>query len=285
MEAILDVAARAPSGTNMQPGAATCWPGRPRTRWCDAVQAAFDAQEPGHCQEVPVLSRRVLRTLPVAAPRRWAGSCTGCWASRKGEAAKMRAQHRRNFQFFDAPVGHDLHHRPAPRDRVLAGLRHVPAERHDRRARPRPGHLRPGGLDALPPRDPPRARSGRRGDRGLRHGAGPRRSGRAGEYAGDRARAGPKRSCGSTGSTASSDVILPSPCVMAVLGTATHVLCTQANSSVTRAGHYSLPSRWTRPSLACSLPKGALPLRPHPRNDRPVVAPTLPCFRCGSVPP
>ena len=36
---------------------------------------------------------------------RLVGGFMESWESRKGKAAKMKAQHRRNFQFFDAPVG------------------------------------------------------------------------------------------------------------------------------------------------------------------------------------
>ncbi len=57
--------------------------------------------------------QRGLRLLPDASGSRptstggarTAGACTACWASRSGEKDKMHAQHRRNFRFFDAPVG------------------------------------------------------------------------------------------------------------------------------------------------------------------------------------
>src|SRR3954464_3574838 len=67
VEAILDVSARAPSGTNMQPWRGYALTGAPKDRLITAGQAAFDAQEPGHAQEVqyypdeffePFLSRR-----------------------------------------------------------------------------------------------------------------------------------------------------------------------------------------------------------------------------------
>ena len=104
VETILDVAARAPSGTNMQPWRGYVTAGAAKDALVGAVQAVFDAGEPGHSQEVqyypgeffePYLSRRravgweLYRRLGIA----------------RGEAAKMKAQHRRNFQFFDAPVG------------------------------------------------------------------------------------------------------------------------------------------------------------------------------------
>ena len=104
VEAILDVAARAPSGTNMQPWRGYALGGESKDRLIAAVQAAFDANEPGHVQEVqyypdsffdPYLSRR--RTVG------W--GLYGLLGIGKGDAPKMKAQHRRNFQFFDAPVG------------------------------------------------------------------------------------------------------------------------------------------------------------------------------------
>ena len=104
VEAILNVAARAPSGTNMQPWRGYALAGEPKDRLIAAVQTAFDANEPGHVQEVqyypdsffdPYLSRR--RTVG------W--GLYGLLGIGKGDAPKMKAQHRRNFQFFDAPVG------------------------------------------------------------------------------------------------------------------------------------------------------------------------------------
>src|ERR1700761_6461262 len=52
VEHILDVAARAPSGTNMQPWQGYALAGAAKQALIDAVQAAFDAQEDGHHQEV-----------------------------------------------------------------------------------------------------------------------------------------------------------------------------------------------------------------------------------------
>ena len=104
IEAILDVAARAPSGTNMQPWRGHVLAGAAKQRLVDAVQAAFDAQEPGHVQEVQYYPDAFFE--PYLSRRRTVGwGLYGLLGIAKGEAAKMRAQHRRNFQFFDAPVG------------------------------------------------------------------------------------------------------------------------------------------------------------------------------------
>jgi nitroreductase len=104
VEAILNIAARAPSGTNMQPWRGTVLAGAAKLRLIDAVQAAFDAQEPGHVQEVQYYPDTFFE--PYLSRRRTVGwGLYGLLDISKGDAAKMRAQHRRNFQFFDAPVG------------------------------------------------------------------------------------------------------------------------------------------------------------------------------------
>ena len=104
VEAILDAAARAPSGTNMQPWRGYALAGAAKGALVDAVQAAFDAGEPGHAQEVQYYPDSFFE--PYLSRRRAVGwDMYGLLGIAKGEAVKMKAQHRRNFQFFDAPVG------------------------------------------------------------------------------------------------------------------------------------------------------------------------------------
>ena len=104
VEAILDAAARAPSGTNMQPWRGYVLAGTAKDAVVDAVQAAFDASEPGHEQEVQYYPDSFFE--PYLSRRRAVGwDLYGLLGIAKGEAVKMKAQHRRNFQFFDAPVG------------------------------------------------------------------------------------------------------------------------------------------------------------------------------------
>jgi nitroreductase len=101
---ILDAAARAPSGTNMQPWRGYVLIGPPRDALCAAVQAVFDAQETGHRHEVQYYPDTFFE--PYLSRRRKVGwDLYGKLGIGRGDAAKMRAQHRRNFQFFDAPVG------------------------------------------------------------------------------------------------------------------------------------------------------------------------------------
>ena len=104
IEAILDVAARAPSGTNMQPWRGHVLTGAPKDELCAAVLRAFDAEEPGHKQEVQYYPDEFFE--PYLSRRRKVGwDLYGALGIARGEAAKMKAQHRRNFEFFGAPVG------------------------------------------------------------------------------------------------------------------------------------------------------------------------------------
>jgi nitroreductase len=101
---ILDTAARAPSGTNMQPWQGYVLTGAPRDELCAAVQQVFDAEESGHRQEVQYYPDEFFE--PYLSRRRKVGwELYGMLGISRGESAKMRAQHRRNFNFFDAPVG------------------------------------------------------------------------------------------------------------------------------------------------------------------------------------
>jgi nitroreductase len=104
VEVILNVAARAPSGTNMQPWRGYALAGAAKDQLIEAVQAVFDAQTPGHAQEVQYYPDEFFE--PYLSRRRTVGwGLYGLLGIARGEAAKMKAQHRRNFQFFDAPVG------------------------------------------------------------------------------------------------------------------------------------------------------------------------------------
>jgi nitroreductase len=104
LEAILDAAARAPSGTNMQPWRGYALAGEAKDALIEAVRAVFDAAEPGHTQEVRYYPDEFFE--PYLSRRRAVGwNLYGKLGIARGEAAKMKAQHRRNFQFFDAPIG------------------------------------------------------------------------------------------------------------------------------------------------------------------------------------
>jgi nitroreductase len=103
VEHLLDVAARAPSGTNMQPWRAHALAGDRLRRFCDAVEAAFLS---GATEERDYRYYPETFFEPYLSRRREVG-----WGLYKlldigrGDADKMRRQHARNFRFFDAPVG------------------------------------------------------------------------------------------------------------------------------------------------------------------------------------
>jgi len=103
VEHLLDVAARAPSGTNMQPWRGHAMAGERLRRFCDTVEAAFlagvpDERDYRYYPETffePYLSRR----------REVGWGLYSLLGIGRGETDKMRAQHARNFRFFGAPVG------------------------------------------------------------------------------------------------------------------------------------------------------------------------------------
>lgn len=104
IESILASAARAPSGTNIQPWNVYVLTGDARQNLCDAVSEAFDDPESKHDIEVPYYPQKWFE--PYLARRRKIGwDLYGLLGIGKGEREKTHAQHRRNFQFFDAPVG------------------------------------------------------------------------------------------------------------------------------------------------------------------------------------
>lgn len=107
---LLEVASRAPSGTNTQPWKVYVLQGASRNQLVDKVCAAHDA----------------LRTDPSLAevykeeydyyPRQWVSpyidrrrengwSLYGLLGIAKGDKDRMHQQHQRNYRFFDAPVG------------------------------------------------------------------------------------------------------------------------------------------------------------------------------------
>lgn len=104
IEAILAVARRAPSGTNLQPWRVHVLTGAARQHLVDAVSAAYDADEPGHRAEYNYYPAEFFE--PYLARRRKIGwGLYGLLGIEKGDAARMRSQMRRNFEFFGAPVG------------------------------------------------------------------------------------------------------------------------------------------------------------------------------------
>ena len=107
---LLEVASRSPSGTNTQPWKAYVLQGASRDSLVSKVCAAHDAMRAN-----PALAETYTEEYdyypgkwvsPYIDRRRENGwSLYGLLGIVKGDKDKMHAQHQRNYQFFDAPVG------------------------------------------------------------------------------------------------------------------------------------------------------------------------------------
>ena len=103
---ILEVAARAPSGTNIQPWKVHVLTGAARRRLSDAILAAYNdpAERAQHSEEYDYYPREWVS--PYIDRRRKIGwDLYGLLGIGKTDKARMHAQHRRNYEFFGAPVG------------------------------------------------------------------------------------------------------------------------------------------------------------------------------------
>lgn len=106
IEAILAVASRAPSGSNVQPWKVYVLQGDARQALSGKLIAAFDDPQEAarHSEEYAYYPRQWAE--PYLSRRRKIGwDLYGLLGIGKGDKARMHAQHRRNYQFFDAPVG------------------------------------------------------------------------------------------------------------------------------------------------------------------------------------
>lgn len=104
IERILEVAARAPSGTNMQPWHVHVLTGDSRDALCNAVCAAYDGEPQAHQYEYDYYPPEFFE--PYLGRRRKVGfDLYKLVGIEKGDKEAMRLQHRRNFEFFGAPVG------------------------------------------------------------------------------------------------------------------------------------------------------------------------------------
>ncbi len=106
VEDLLRLAARAPSGTNVQPWRVHVLFGAARQRLVERLQAAYD--DPGHVA-VHVSDYDYYPsewTSPYVERRRKVGwDLYRLLGIAKGDKDAMHDQHRRNYAFFDAPVG------------------------------------------------------------------------------------------------------------------------------------------------------------------------------------
>jgi nitroreductase len=106
IEAILEVAARAPSGTNIQPWKVYVLTGDAKLALSRKIRAAYDNAQlrATHTEEYayyptewksPYLERR----------RKIGWDLYGLLSIGRADKERMHAQHGRNYEFFDAPVG------------------------------------------------------------------------------------------------------------------------------------------------------------------------------------
>ena len=106
IEEILQVASRAPSGSNIQPWKVTVLTGRSRAELSRRLHEAHDNPETlgGPGKEYEYYPRHW--TSPYVDRRRTLGwELYRLAGIAKGDKTLMHAQHGRNYDFFDAPVG------------------------------------------------------------------------------------------------------------------------------------------------------------------------------------
>ncbi|ARR57551.1 hypothetical protein HY78_28900 (plasmid) [Rhizorhabdus wittichii DC-6] len=100
---ILETAGRAPSGSNIQPWFVDVLTGPALHRLTSEITALFDAGKRG--QETYPYYPDPWREPYLGRRRKLGWDLYGTLGIARGETEKMAAQHRRNFTFFDAPVG------------------------------------------------------------------------------------------------------------------------------------------------------------------------------------
>ena len=106
IEEILAVASRSPSGTNTQPWKVYVLTGEAKTCLSRKIQAAFNdpAEREKHTEEYAYYPTEW--KSPFIDRRRKVGwDLYGLLDIAKTDKARMHAQHARNYDFFDAPVG------------------------------------------------------------------------------------------------------------------------------------------------------------------------------------
>jgi nitroreductase len=106
IEKILAVAARAPSGTNTQPWRVHVLTGAAKARLSARIRAAYDDpdQRAQHTEEYAYYPTD-WRSPYIDRRRKVGWDLYGLLGIGKADKARMHAQHRRNYDFFDAPVG------------------------------------------------------------------------------------------------------------------------------------------------------------------------------------
>ena len=103
---ILEVASRAPSGTNTQPWQVHVLTGDVRDKLVNAIQAVFsDPQEAAKHRAPHPYYPKDWKPHFLERRRKVGWDLYGLLGLTRENKAGMHAQHARNYQFFDAPVG------------------------------------------------------------------------------------------------------------------------------------------------------------------------------------
>ncbi|MBI5271515.1 MAG: nitroreductase [Burkholderiales bacterium] len=103
---ILSVASRAPSGTNTQPWKVHVLAGEARQRLSARIRAVYDdaEQRQQHTEEYAYYPTE-WRPPYIDRRRKVGWDLYGLLGIGKADKVRMHAQHGRNYDFFDAPVG------------------------------------------------------------------------------------------------------------------------------------------------------------------------------------
>ena len=105
IDRVLDMAARSPSGNNAQPWKVYVLTGQSRQAFCRALTRAYDDPDQSRYQgEYAYYPKQWVS--PFLDRRRKVGwDLYSLLGIERGDKAAMHAQHRRNYEFFGAPVG------------------------------------------------------------------------------------------------------------------------------------------------------------------------------------
>ncbi|WP_118178720.1 nitroreductase [Paraburkholderia phosphatilytica] len=105
IEAILEVASRAPSGTNTQPWKVYVVTGESLAKLSAALVAAYDERDDARYQEEYRYYPRQWVSPYIDRRRKVGWELYGLLGIEKGDKARMHEQHAQNYRFFGAPVG------------------------------------------------------------------------------------------------------------------------------------------------------------------------------------
>jgi nitroreductase len=104
VEAILELASHAPSGSNLQPWHVCVLTGATLKRFGDAIQTAYLTDESGHQRDYNYYTEQLFE--PYLARRRACGwGLYGTLGIERQHKDRMKTQRAKNYNFFGAPTG------------------------------------------------------------------------------------------------------------------------------------------------------------------------------------